>query len=151
MADKFPNPQVGDPVAYYGRSARNGRPSSRRFIERVTATQIIVAGQKYKRATGCLITSDRWDSDTIAPWDDALDAHLAALDAADAVAAQASALLARIGAAEISLRNKRTRYGTELRKWSAAELERLHALVLTIEDGAAALKATLEPDYNPDA
>lgn len=100
MADKFPDPKVGDPVAYYGAAARNGCPSAKLAIERVTATQIVVSGQKFKRTDGLEI--------------------------------------------------KRDRYGSGPRKWSALELERLHALVLTFEDGAAALKATLEPDFVPE-
>ena len=143
MADKFPDPKVGDPVAYYGSTARNGCPSSRQRIERVTATQIVVAGQKYRRDNGWQVGGGC----SVAPWTPEVEARIAEVAAEEVNAAQASALLARIGTAEISLRIK-GRYGG-LRKWTALELERLHALVLTFEDGAAALRATLEPDFVP--
>lgn len=153
MADKFPDPKVGDPVACYGlgrgRDAR--RPFARATIERVTATQIVVNGQKYKRTTGYRITSDKWDSTFVIPWDAALDALLAEADAERAAAERAAALLQRLADTTSGLQHQRTRYGIPLRKWSALELERLHALVLTFEDGAAALKATLEPDFVPES
>jgi len=142
--DKFPDPKVGDLVAYYGSTARNGCPSSQQRIERVTATQIVVAGQKYRRDNGWQVGgagSYYGGRCSVAPWTPEVEARIAEVAAEEVNAAQASALLARIGTAEISLRIK-DRYGG-LRKWTALELERLHAVVQDFERAAADLKATL--------
>lgn len=148
MADKFPDPKVGDPVAYYS-SHHATRPTARLVIEKVTATQVVTNSGRFKRSNGRPVSADRWSSSYSEPWDADLDARLAELAAEENRAARSVTLLKRIATAARGLEVKRDRYWSGPRKWSALELERLHALVLTFEDGAAALKATLEPDFVP--
>lgn len=153
MADKFPDPKVGDPVAYYGTTARNGCPSAKLAIERVTATQIVVSGQKFKRDNGSQVggTGSYYGGrNAVAPWTPEVETRIAKIAAEEKNRTRAVSLLKRIATAAQGLEIKRDRYGSGPRKWSALELERLHALVLTFEDGAAALKATLEPDFVPE-
>lgn len=140
MADKFPDPKVGDPVAYYNSHARGLRPSARQTIEHKTATQITVGGQKFKRSNGDRIGSTRYDRTSVTPWDAALDERLAALDVEEANAKQAADLFKRIEGAAWSLR---VRKGND-RKWDAANLKRLETLVETFEDGTREVEAAID-------
>lgn len=75
---KFPDPKVGDPVA-----VRASRAEPRRTeIIRVTATQVVVTGnRRFGRATGREVGAG-YDSAWAEPWTDETDRRLAALRAA---------------------------------------------------------------------
>jgi hypothetical protein len=75
----FPDPKPGDEVAYY----RSYRDTPRKLtIARVTPTQIVVGGQRFRRVDGDEVGGSRWDRTRVKPWTPDIDEALAKEEAA---------------------------------------------------------------------
>jgi hypothetical protein len=96
MHSKFVDPKVGDTVALI---STHSRAPQRKTIERVTATQIVVAGSRYRQDTGREVGADRWSCTWVEPWTDKTDQRVADAAAAATRAATLKSLHARTMAA----------------------------------------------------